>query len=731
MKTGIRTKIGIFSLLLCLLLSGCSKDRDNIGTEGSQSSGTDNSESGGAVAADSYSLAEVPELYLRERKNIYFYEPEDGWRVYDRFYETMKGKIYLLRVEEPLSKADDAPNGQRICVQTYDTSTQVLEQYILEPKLPEEIVEYTIDSAGLTDAGEVSLKLCDRSGKGNPYFLAKMDLQGNMLETVIPFPDEKGYPWNTDPFSGDRVYHLEDGRTILGVWNDTSGTGILYWFDSENGQTGQEIGRLEEGLPSAVSLDAEGLLYCVMYDDLFRWNPEKNGMDVLFQLQSNRVPLGAENGLFISEEGELLLYCMKNDEIRLNVLTGREPVSPEGTIRVVCVQDVGADFVKSMASGYSTEPGNMPVIIEKSKRDEDPEDYRNRIFAELTAGEGPDVMLLCEEDIKLLTEKGCLLDMSDMISEGMKARMIPAVLELCTIDGKMTAFIPKVEFKTMLTTDKVWEGESWTLPEFVELAESREDWERLIIDRSSDLSPLSLFFWLFFMDVEDSPLLDPEQFASYLDSDLFIRIMELCKKYGVRDMKLERSEELAMLKEGKTAAYMYTVYNMVVFSQDMSILGKNCHVVGVPAETGTGTVVRPYSSIYIAVNAKTEHREEIKSFINYLLDDEQQYDIGTSGVSVRMDIIRDSVFRDDNGIYRMRISSGGDGAILDLKPDGTPWIEEFLDLVGKSKPSHYMPKELRNIMLEELQIYFAGDKGAEETIGNIKRRLQIYYDEKR
>lgn len=721
-------RIAAFFLTVSLAVSGCGADDGN----GAAGNGIESSENGVTTGNQGNPEAEEigNQLYLQERRNVQLNQAEKGYQVFNRFYEVMDGMIYLFRVEAPAADTGGGTGRQRVCAQTYDIETQTVEQYILTPEITES-EEYTIYSVGLTADGEVSLKLFDLKNEGNPYSLVKMDLQGNILATANFFPDEEAYPWNMDPYSEDRIYHLADGRTIRGSMNDTGEAGILSWFGDESGKAGQEIGRLEDGLPYAICSAEDGLLYCVLWDDLLRWDPKKNTKETLFQLRNNGVSMGTDYALFTSDGKKALLCSMSNDEIKLYVLSNQEPVKPEGKINVACVQDIGIDYLKRMASTYSTEPGAMPLKLEKKTGET--EDYRNQIFAELAAGGGPDLMLLTMEDIMLLTEKGYLLDMSDMIPEDVKSQILPSVLELCTIDGKLTAFTPHVEFTSMITTDQIWEGDRWSLEEFIEVAESREDWVSLISDRTSDLSPMTLFFWLFFRDAEHPSILDLEQGVCHFDSEEFIQILELCQKYGDRGAnlrELEREEENALLMDGKIAAKAVTIYDMIYFSQLMSGCGQGCHVVGFPSQSGRGTYVKAYSYVYMAVNANTEHKEEIRGFLNYLLEPEQQYDLGTGGVSVRRDVIRDNVYQSDDGLYRMRTSSDGRTAILDVKPDGNPWLEEFLDYVENSKPMPQMPEAVNTILFEELQNYFTGDRSIEETVDNLQRRVQLYLDEK-
>lgn len=749
-------KLSAVLLLLSLLLTACGGKSGNAETNIPSASGSsENADSKNSPADDTKQPAESTEntgnktegdaLFIKEIQRIHFENPEDGYRVLNQFYDAMEGRIYLFRVEAPLTDSIEeqtaASETQRICLQIYDSTTRETKRLVLTPKITD-YEQYWINSAALTSEGEISLRLAVEKDQGTDSIIVKTDLEGTVLEILDPVPDEKEYPWNNDPFSNTRTYHLADGRTILGTWNDTAQVTVLSWFD---GKSTQEIGRLEEGLPSAVYCDEKGLLYCIgQADSLFRWNPERNIRDDLFRLNRNGIFTGTASALFLSAEGEMLLCRMSDENAAVYVLTDQQPASSENEIQVgVTWGDKNFSaliFMERTGTYFEYEPGGVPVKMEYADRNA--EEYRNKIFAELTARRGPDIIVLNQGDFQLLAEKGLALDLSDMIDEEIKSQMIPAVLEMETIDGKLVGFTPRVEFSSMLTYDGTWTGTSWTPAEFMELTESREDWELLISSYGgTGFPPWSLFSYLFLNDICHSSLLDLEQGISRFDSGEFIRMLELCKKYGSNQElpRMENDEVVTRMREGKIAAQVVTIYDFLDFSRIMTNYGEECHMVGMPVGEGSGTFVHPYSYFYMAVNANTQHKEEVRKFINYLLSYEQQF-TESSGCSVRLDVLRDSVVIDADGNYRVReTNSLGESSyiylkIMDtnfLKPDETPWLEEFMDFVENCQPTPDTPKAISNILYDELAGYFEGNRSAEETAQTIQNRVQLYLDEQK
>ncbi len=738
-KVNQRRIFRVAAILLtgCLLLSACGADgragtvgsagpENNQSGNGSENNETDNNGSNGMSVSNSTAMITENKLYLQGRQNIQFHEPESGYQAMNYFFDVYDGKIYLFRPETP-AQGGNAADRQRLCVQTFDSKTQAVEQYFLTPEVPG-LTDYTFYSVGLTADGEISIKLFDLNGNENSYFLAKMDLAGNMLETADSFPDEAEYPWNMDFYSSQKAYHLADGRTVLSSWNMDTFTAVLTWFD---GKSGQIITQIEGGTPQAVCCDADGLLYCLAGGVLLRLDPEKNTQDELFRLNENGIDFSVNFALFPVDEG-MLLCRMDKDELLIYMLTAQKPVNKEEIVLSCPGGTDGMTYIQRKASTFSYDTEGLPIKLETAESEAYQEDYRNRIMAELAAGKGPDMLLLSRDDIALLADKGYLCDLSDLIPEDVKAQMIPSVLELGTVNGRLAAITPQVEFNTMITGNQTWEKDHWNISEFKELLESRDDWEMMFSFFNSNTDFYSLYYWMFGNGIINSPLLDLEQGISHLDSEDYVEILELCKKYSEKNVSLDGDEIDALLKEGKIAAKRVVIYDLVNFSTMMSRYGEDCHLVGTPSESGSGSYVEAYSFQYLAVNENSPHKEEIKNFLAYLLSYENQYTV--EGCSVRLDVLRDSVTEHYNRYMIRRSADPDDNQFIlleDLKPDGTPWLEEFLDFVKSSEPAPDMPDELSAIIGSELQSFYEGGRSARETADNIHNRVQLYLDERK
>lgn len=714
-------KIWIVLLLFGLFLGGCRAQGAGDGSRADAENKIEDSDASPVMQSEKM-------LSVKAVRSIHFEKAEEGYEAGALSYEIMDGKVYLFRVETPIPTMQGNA-GQRLCLQIYDSGTQKVSKSVICPEISGH-EEYGIRSVGLTPGQEISFQMMETKGEVVQYFLVKTDLQGNVLEVAESFSEES-CPWNADRWSGLRTFHLTGGRTLVSRWDESAQEAVLTWFGGED--AGKVLGKQAGGNPSAICCDADGVLYCLAGDSLIRWDIEQNSREELFRLHESGIEISADSGLIQTQE-ELLLCRMNGEEALIYVLTDEEIVY-DAQIRIACIQHPGGtDYIRKMAANFAHGTGSIPVTMEQEKEMYQ-EDYRNRIMAELAAGRGPEMLWLSAEDMILLAQKGLICDLTDLIPEEIRKEMIPAALEMGTVDGKLVGFTPQVEFRTMMASDRVWEKDGWTLDEFMELVEAGQDWEAPVsLLTRFYIDSYSLFHWVFLSDLADSPFLDLEQGAGRFDSGEFVRILELCKKYGALSDRgtMEPDECLGLLKEGNIAADMNYVYNFPDFSRIMERYGGTCHMVGHPGGAAGGGYLFPYSYGFLAVNAKAEHKEEIGKFIEYLLDFDYQYTV--DGCSVRRDVIRESVVEKGWYGYAVRGSASTENMIvteLVVKPDGTTYLEEFLAFIESCRPKPFLPQAIRDILDEELPGCFEGGRSAEDTADVIQRRIQLYLDENR
>lgn len=706
--------------LCCLLLAGCS------GRENDNPAGAGNTAEGQELLA-AQELSQGKTLTVKAVEAMHFEEPEEGYAENHTCYRIIGPLIYMLRVE-----SGGTDNAARLCMQVYDVEEKELTQQVITPQVQGH-EGCRLYSADLTADLELSLKMWEGEDR---YFQVKTDLEGNTLEVLESFPGE-GYPWNLDFWEDTKSFWLPDGRIILSRYDVEGQRSTLTRLDQEEGES--PLGELPGDFVNSLLADGENAFYYLGGNSLVRWDMEKNTREELFRMYENGVEPGAEaSGLIRNQQGELLLCRLQRGKGTLYVLTEEELPQKE-QIRLVSLEgQAGIYYIQRRAAGFKQNGGEIPISLELENRQEYQEDYRDRIMAEMVAGTGPDILYVNQDDMVLLQEKGALCDLSDMIPQETKDVLIPGVLELGTVDGQLVGLVLSVEFRTMATPFGVWEGDGWNLEELMGVLESREDWECPFHSNGVWVDGYSMLHNLVFMG--DSSFLDLEQGSCRFDSPEFVRLLELCKKYGSTGTFEERLEGaldldecLELMREGEVAVQTMFAGGLKGYSNYRQRIGEYGHIVGFPVKEGSGSYVESAARGYLVVNARTAYKEEIGKFFSLLLNYDNQFQIDEG--SVRMDVIRDSVYYDPwMECYRLLRSSDTENRVvtdLTLKPDGTTYLEEYLDFVESCRPAPYIPLQIRSFMYEETLPFFEGSKGAVETAEAIQSRVRLYLEERK
>lgn len=684
-------KLYLLLAFVCLLLAGCGRG-ENVGENKGESTVAEQS----AAASPQDGKA----LYIQKVKTMQFRELEEGYVEYATSYKVLGNDIYMLRIE-----GTQNGDASRVCVQTYNTKSLKKQQYLIEPQVQGH-EDSSIFSADLTAGRELSLKMRDE-GTEDAFFLVRTNLEGEILRVEDVFPEET-YPWNLDVWADTKTFDLADGRTVICRYDNEQNRAVLTWYQEDTGET--PLGILEDDYwVKAMMVDQDGILYYVGGDSLVRWDVEKNTQELLFRLYENGIWAAVPTcGIAVNNRDHLLLCLLDQGKGTIYELTDEE-IPDEDKIRLCSLTGrAGISYFQGQAATFLQHGGKARIHLELEDKEEYQDDYRNRVMAEMVMGKGPDILFVHQEDMILLQEKGLICDLSELIPQEIQGELIPGVLELGTVNGELVGLVPEASFTTMVVASQVWDKDSWTIDDFIEQAEKKEQWEYLINYTGGPVSGFSLLYVLF-SNWADSFVLDLEQGTCDFDNEKFIRILEFCQKYGADKQDFIGHDECRqMYREGDMMAGVYNLYGgMFHFAYDMVKYGEDCHIVGYPTENGSGTYVDSYSYGYLVVNSQTKYKDEIKKYFALLLDYDNQF--VTSGCPVRMDVIRNSVQYDET----------------------TTYLEDFVEFVEGSRPRTYCPPQIDAIIHEELSYFFGGSKSAEETVEIIQRRVQLYLDETR
>lgn len=671
-------------------------------------------------------LAQGDRLYLRERKEYTLADPTEYTRR-QLYADAWGGKFYILA--QYVTETEAGGEQNQYVMNVFDGATGQLEPQSFAPEFSEE--KYSIFSMEVQSPQQLSFRLRDYQNEEDEI-LVETDIMGKTTRREVPFPEESEYPWNPENFIGvgNRIYDNSDGSAILSQWNDQELTATLYWYDSEN-KSRRIIGELEYN-PDTLYLDQSRMLYYVGGGSLVRRDLEEGTENIIMSMKGMQPSSFAYTSLLPGSGGELLFCVFLPNEGKLEVYhLSNQKSEPEDEIRMVHLWDDTRGDATALAVEYSLAHPECPIMVEQAQGDV--EDFKSQIMMELAAGKGPELLWVSSGDLETLADKGILMDMRELIAEDVMEQLYPCVIAAGSVNGTMLALAPQFEISFLMAPDQVWEKNSWSLSEFLDLAESRDDWGKMVSFSSSALPPISCLFQMI-PNPEETPFLDMEQKKAHFDHQDFFRAMELCKKYGAKEgeQDLSYQEKWDMMKKGECISELVYLYSgLIGYSSAMAEYRDVCHLVGYPGSNGKGHI--ECIDGFLVVNAKAEHLEEIRDYIAMLLSYENQ--LSLNACWARRDVTENCVKEIILGIggeagqvkINDRISYSNSNIVL--KPDGSSYLEEYLDLLENCTANPGWPEQIRQIVVDELLPYFYEDRSAKEAVTNIQNRVQLYLDE--
>lgn len=357
-----------------------------------------------------------------------------------------------------------------------------------------------------------------------------------------------------------------------------------------------------------------------------------------------------------------------------------------------------------------------------------------RMYMDILAGEGPDIILLNSEcmDERMLGERGILEDLvpylehSDVIG---KQDMIDSVYNALLTNQKI--YMLPTNFRlTGLITKQKWmsDAQGWTVNDILDvLNEQPELCDTAYIDKNAMLELcFSVYFHTSREYDEQTAVLDGAILKKY------IQLAELMPQTAVYPA------EESVRRDGKLLFEVFYIEDMSTYLYNRSVWGEDSVFTGYPEGRGNGMVIVP-DNCY-AVNAFSEHKDLAWKFIESFFTDEWQKEVTPNYFfSVCKDIFEEQLqeamrrkmyMGNDGNQYELPIVQYDlDGETINVYAAGEEDVEQLRKMVNDAVMIKRGDSPLTAIIQEEAAYYFAGDKTIEEVVDIIQNRIQLYMNE--
>ena len=378
-------------------------------------------------------------------------------------------------------------------------------------------------------------------------------------------------------------------------------------------------------------------------------------------------------------------------------------------------------------------------LIDYSSETGEYEEGISKMNTDIVSGKIPDIILLDDSmPADSYISKGLFADLLPMIEKDKEIDnndLMPNVVEAFSTDGKLYRLIPSYSIRTLAAkTADVGEERGWTVEEAMKLWDSKPEGTEFIAGATrSEMLNMCMNF-------------AGSQFVNYgtgdcdFNNDGFLNLLEFLKRFPVEISDDYYTDEYwnsyeSLWRSGKVITqqlYLGDFRNLN--DTEKGTFGEAITLIGFPSEDQDGSVIVP--TMQFAISAKSKNQEAAWQFLRYYLMEE--YQDTTSGFPLSMKALEKRAkeamerpyYLDENGdkeyyddiIYM-------DDVEVTIDPMTQEEVDRFMEILKTFKNVGRYDDTLINIITEEAEPYFNGQKSASEVAQIIQNRAQIYLHE--
>lgn len=529
-----------------------------------------------------------------------------------------------------------------------------------------------------------------------------------------------------------------DGRQVL-IQQGLEEEQAILLMDSQGGEAEplvyDQMYAVAKGSDIATAHDDAGDLYFGTKQKVWHYNG-KETIEVL-DFREQDVALKSLINMAVVENGFLFLGSFGEQYYLVEAQRVEEPVIVEKQEIVLADSYVGEELQDAVA-GFNMQSREYRVVIRQATglTEEEKEKFQREIQLELVEGAGPDILGMYDAipDMVGYARKGSLLSLDDLFGGKTSMQMdqfMETPMKGGIWNGKRYGLPYGMVLDFMVIDGEKSDGiTSWNARELMQYV--KQSGARYMQFPRYNNPTASGNLYSLMRDTEDTTYIDWQQGISHLSEQPFIDLLEFSLQYSVGDDQFTYEEAGGMIKNGEFAIFTTNMHdNLDVLFLEKLFQG-NPNYVGYPSVSGNGVGVTP---VMLYVNAKTEHKDGVYAFLEYLLSDAGQMNCFTVTYPDLMPVRKDSfqwmLESGPDGTPRGRATYGLMGETFRRQPLTTEQKEQVMYMLEHATITNYALNEIWEIIQEETEPFFQGDKSAKEVADILHNRVQLYLNERK
>lgn len=726
--------IACFLFLFVFLLSGCGKNEEPV----------ENNEN--------YAYKTEFEYFYTEDNMPYISVIGDGGTIYYACYgEGKKSRLYSLAAgaEEPKEVMLDLEPETWITSMGFDYHGDLL----LTCSLYDETLK-RFELIKTSKEGEL-LERVDLTGifKDIPSFEADTLIGGKEGSCYI---GSRKNLYEVD-FSGRliRQFEMEAAIQSLIFTKDRNGfyllltNGALAEMDGSQGKPAPVNSKKEFGSGIYSEGTEKDLLYS-QGDSLYTGDIKEETHTELLKWTDCNISIKDLQGFRILDEGRIMAFSVRNTagggEGEVAVLTKirREDMPQKKVITYGC------GFLNTLTNSQIVRFNKMNAeyqieVKQYGDDDMDMETRKGLLQRELVSGEAPDILdigLLPMEEHYNLMEAGAFEDLSLYLDKDDRIKRedyLENILQVYEKEQKLYAIMPTFRLQGLAgKKSEMGEGEAWTVQDMIGYAGSLPEGTELIAG-AGRMEILEILCQLNFQT-----FIDWESGECFFTGEEFTRLLEFASLLPEEAESQDWLTNMEQVRTGQAGLVEADLMSVSDFQTYEYMLKEPVSIIGYPTSTGRGIMALPCASVF-AINSSSPNKEEAWEFVSYMLEENQQQELGmsgTGGIPIKRSVI-DRIVKEQ---MEAEYEEDEEGNITEKSKfqwqNGDLLIEYYaiteqegvlfkklLEAAGNSMETGE-ERQMLEIIKEESAAFFEGDKRVEEVTEIIQNRIRTLISEK-
>lgn len=583
---------------------------------------------------------------------------------------------------------------------------------------------------------------------GNQVYQLSVSKDGEIASEKQPFPEE------TSTILMNATTFVKQDGTLVVSYSDESDWSVNYMntYDPETDTFGTPVetpASLSWMGYSNMTGGADCDLIFSTTDGIYSYNMGDTEITKRMDFVNSDVDVSNFTGLVQVDATHIIgMYVSDYDysKVKAAVFTYKDPADiPDKAVIVIAGNYLNNDIRRRVVE-YNRSSDTYRLVIKDYDSYNSYDDYSagtTKLNNDIITGSMPDILVSDGLPVENYISKGLIADIGELIAQDeelSQTEFMQNVFDAYSVDGKLYYVVPSFYTCTMLAkTSLVGDGSNWNMEALKQvLASMGENTQAIGGTTRADFMNLAMQYC-------GNDFIDVSTGKCSFDSDNFIAMMEFAKTFPEEidwdslyaDENYWKNSD-GQYREEKTLLLSLSFSDIANLNYYMNgIFGEEVTFVGFPTESGKGSYVSSADETFV-LSAKSKNLDGAWDFVRYYLTEDYQKDV--YGLPVDKSIfmeraaeaMKNPTYVDENGQeveYQQTYWIGEED--VELQPLTQEQVNQVVSFVESVDRAYYSNSDVMNIINEEMDAFYSGQKTARDVAAIIQSRAQIYVDENR